>query len=85
MVNWAYNINAQGEVYYKEIEFPINTNLKVANWLKLFNLNTEPLDVNIEVQTAEGAPLAMKHNSFQLQGTLDIPLHEEVVPNLLVS
>ena len=88
-IGWAYASQAEGisqgaeSARKGEIVFPVNTFKDAANWLKLFNAGTAAIPLDIALYGADGAELATRFAAVELNGSLDLPVHEETGPDFV--
>lgn len=78
-ITWAYNTLGTGGDYQNIASYPINTNLSAPNWLKLFNPNSETVQLEMQIFDQAGNKIEIGNSGkLTLTGSLDIPIHSLV-------
>lgn len=76
-LGWAYGSQGlpMGNGNNQQFDFPVNTFLNAANWLKLFSTNTSVVNLPFSIYGGSGSKMTAPSN-ISIKGTGDIALHE---------
>jgi hypothetical protein len=82
-VIWSYASQASdpAAIDSSNLIIPVNTFYGSANWLKLFNVGDESVEVSVSVYDMSGQEISTEFGNLTLTGGADLPVHEAVGPN----